>query len=55
MWEVYGNSYCTIAATASLDGSGGLFCDHDAGGPRACNITSVWEEFRLDFADSSGC
>lgn len=51
MWEVYGNSYCTIAATASSDGSEGLFREHDAGGPVPCEIKSLWEDFTSNNPD----
>jgi hypothetical protein len=51
MWEVYGNSYCTIAATASWDGSEGLFRDHESGGPVPCKIKSLWDDFTSDNPD----
>lgn len=46
MWEVYGNSVCTLAATASSNGDGGLFREHSVGGPNPCKITPRSGYFR---------
>lgn len=44
MWEVYGNSYCNIAASASFNGTQGIFRNHEVGGPLPCQITPQWEK-----------
>jgi hypothetical protein len=42
MWEVYSNSYCTIAATASSDSHGGLFRDRNALSTVPCKVQPAW-------------
>lgn len=39
MGQVYGNSYCDIAATASLDGRGGCFRARDPRTVLPCLVT----------------
>ena len=42
MGEVYGNAYCNVAATASIDGTQGLFRVHEVGGPSRCQVSPRW-------------
>jgi Pyruvate/2-oxoacid:ferredoxin oxidoreductase delta subunit len=46
MGEVYGSSHCNIAATAAMDGTQGLFRDHEFGGPSPCQISPRWDQIR---------
>jgi Heterokaryon incompatibility protein (HET) len=46
MWEVYCNSYCNLAATASFNGRGGLFRTHDhfqSHHARSAQIGILWK------------
>jgi hypothetical protein len=43
MWEIYSNSYCTLAATASFHTGEGLFRERPPSGTIPCRIYAVWE------------
>ena len=42
MHAVYGNAYCTLAATSSLSGDGGLFHDRDPNMVNLIQVHPVW-------------
>jgi hypothetical protein len=43
MWEVYTNSHCNIAATASSDGRGGLFRSRAPSSTSPCRVKTTWD------------
>jgi len=45
MWQVYSNSYCNLAATASTDGHGGLFRQRDPDSLFQCKVHVEWDGF----------